>query len=188
MLVRYRKLLWGFVFAALTVGALVAPLPGLDRTAIHDEVVIARPPAQVFDFVATPRHWPAWHPASLAVAGATDHPLARGERVAETFMLARRGGVVVWTVIESQPPRTWSIEGVAAGHRVGTITYRLTPAMSPSLTPSAERTRFEREFRYRSPTLLFALINRLTLRDQLQAESTEAVRRLKSLLEAQPAS
>ncbi|WP_427306834.1 SRPBCC family protein [Cupriavidus sp. H39] len=180
MLVRHRKLLSGFIFAALTVGALLAPLPWLDRTAIHDEVVIARPAAQVFDFVATPRHWPAWHPASLAVAGATDHPLGRGERVAETFMLARRGGVVIWTVIESQPPRTWVIEGVAAGHRVGTIIYRMTP--------SAERTRFEREFRYRSPTLLFALINRLTLREQVQAESTEAVRRLKALLETQPPS
>jgi uncharacterized protein YndB with AHSA1/START domain len=188
MLVRHRKLLWGFTFAAVTVGALLAPLPWSDRTAILDEVVIARAPAQVFDFVATPRHWPDWHPASLGVAGATDHPLQRGERVAETFMLAQRGGVVVWTVIESQRPATWSIEGVAAGHRVGTITYRLTPAMSSSLTPSAERTRFEREFRYRSPTLLFALINRLTLRDQVQAESSEAVRRLKALLETQPSS
>lgn len=186
MLVRHRKLFWGFVFAAATVGALLAPLPGLDRTAIHDEVVIARPLALVFDFVATPRHWPAWHPASLGVAGATDHPLERGERVAETFMLARRGGVVVWTVIESQRPRTWSIEGVAAGRRVGTITYRLTPAITSSLAPAAESTRFEREFRYRSPTLLFALINRLMLRDQLQAESTDAVRRLKALLETEP--
>ncbi|MCO4862537.1 YbhB/YbcL family Raf kinase inhibitor-like protein [Cupriavidus sp. WGlv3] len=185
-MLRHRKLLWGFIFAAVTVGLLLAPLPWSDRTAVHVEVVIARPLAQVFDYVATPRHWPAWHPASLGVAGATDHPLERGERVAETFMAAQRGGVVVWTVIESQRPRTWSIEGVAGGQRVGTITYRLTPAITPSLTPAAERTRFEREFRYRSPTLLFALINRLMLREQLQAESTEALRRLKAVLETEP--
>ncbi|CAN7600744.1 YbhB/YbcL family Raf kinase inhibitor-like protein [Cupriavidus necator] len=184
MLVRHRKPFWGLIFAAITVGMLLAPLPWSDRTAIHDEVVIARPPGQVFDYVSTPRHWPEWHPASLGVAGATDHPLGQGERVTETFMVAQRGGAVVWTVIESQRPRTWSIEGVADGRRVGTITYRLTPAMTPSLTPSAERTRIEREFRYRSPTLLFALINRLMLRERVQAESTEAVRRLKALLEA----
>ncbi|WP_354683747.1 SRPBCC family protein [Cupriavidus necator] len=184
MLRRYRKPIRGLIFAAITVAALLVPLPWADRTHIHDEVMIARPPAQVFDYVTTPENWPKWHPASLKVAGATDHPLRHGERVTETFIIAERGGVVVWTVIESQRPRTWSIDGMVNGRRVGTITYRLTPAMTPSLTPSAESTRFEREFRYRSPTLLFALINRLTLRQDIQAESTEAVRRLKALLEA----
>lgn len=181
---RHKKLIWVLIVAVVMVAALFVPLPWTDRTRIHDEVVIARPPAEVFAYVSTPQNWPKWHPSSLGVTGATDHSLAPGERVTETFVVAGRSGVVVWTVTESQPPRTWSVEGEIEGRKAGTVTYTLTPAMTPSLTPSAERTRFEREFTYRSPTLLFALLNRVLLRARIQAESTEAVNRLKARLEA----
>ena len=158
-MLRFRKPVWGLIFAALTVALLLVPLPWADRTSIHDEVVIARTPAEVFDYIATPQHWPAWYPASGAVAGATDHPLALGERVAESFVAGERSAVVIWTVTINQRPRVWAIAGeVPGGRRAGTITYKLTPAMTPSLTPSAESTRFEREFSYQSPTLLFALL------------------------------
>ncbi|MFJ4292314.1 SRPBCC family protein [Cupriavidus sp. NPDC089707] len=184
-MLRFRKPIWGLIFAALAVALLLVPLPWADRTSIHDEVVIARTPAEVFDYISTPQHWPAWYPASGAVAGATDHPLGLGERVAESFVAGERSAVVIWTVTISQRPRIWAIAGeVPGGRRAGTITYKLTPAMTPSLTPSAESTRFEREFSYQSPTLLFALINRLMLRSRLQSESAEAVRRLKARLEA----
>lgn len=181
---RHKTLIWGLIIAVVIVAALFVPLPWADRTRIHNEVVIARPPAVVFNYVSTPQNWPKWHPSSLGVSGATDHSLAPGERVTETFVVAGRSGVVVWTVTDSKPPRTWSIEGEIEGRKAGTVTYTLTPAMTPSLTPSAESTRFEREFTYRSPTLLFALLNRLVLRPRIQAESTEAVRRLKARLEA----
>jgi hypothetical protein len=118
------------------------------------------------------------------VAGATDHSLRPGERVTETFVVAGRSGVVVWTVTKSDPPRTWWIEGEIAGRKAGTVAYTLTPALTPSLTPSEESTRFEREFSYQSPTLLFVLLNRLMLRPRIEAESAEAVRRLKAKLEA----
>jgi hypothetical protein len=76
------------------------------------------------------------------------------------------------------------IEGEIEGRKAGTVTYTLTPALTPSLTPTSESTRFERDFTYQSPTLLFLLVNRLVLRPRIEAESTDAVGRLKAKLEA----
>ena len=181
---RHKTLFWILIAAATGTAALFVPLPWTDITRIHNEVVIARPPAAVFDYVSTPGNWPAWHPSSLGVAGATDHSLRPGERVTETFVVAGRSGVVVWTVTKSDPPRAWMIEGEIAGRKAGTVAYTLTPALTPSLTPTEESTRFAREFSYQSPTLLFVLMNRLVLRPRIEAESAEAVRRLKAKLEA----
>lgn len=181
---RHKALWWGILAVIIIVAALFVPLPWADRTRIHNEVIIARPPAEVFDYVSTPGNWPAWHPSSLGVSGATDHPLATGERVTETFVVAGRSGVVVWTVTDSKRPREWVIEGEIEGRKAGTVTYTLTPALTPSLTPTSESTRFERDFTYQSPTLLFLLMNRLVLRPRIEAESTDAVGRLKAKLEA----
>ncbi|KAF7962894.1 polyketide cyclase [Cupriavidus sp. UYMU48A] len=171
------------VVVAIGIALLFVPLPWTDTTRIHNEAVIARPPAAVFDYVSTPGNWPSWHPSSLGVAGATDHSLQPGERVTETFVVAGRSGVVVWTVTKSDPPRAWVIEGEIEGRKAGTVTYTLTPALTPTLTPAEESTRFERDFTYHSPTLLFVLLNRVVLRPRIEAESAEAVRRLKARLE-----
>jgi hypothetical protein len=52
--------------------------------------VIHRSPEVAFDYVTTPGNWPDWHPSSLGVTGATDHPLDGGERCAEHFRVAGR--------------------------------------------------------------------------------------------------
>src|SRR5579864_7432858 len=89
------------ILAALVViGLLFLPLPqqvGLD-TRIVTVASIQRPSKVVFDYVTTPAHWPVWHPSSLAVRGAVDHPLDLGEQVAEEFRVAGRHGSLVWTV------------------------------------------------------------------------------------------
>jgi uncharacterized protein YndB with AHSA1/START domain len=162
----------------LIVAVFVIPLPrsaALD-TRIVTSTAIDRPPAVVFDFVTTPGHWPAWHPSSLSVSGQTDHPLNVGEKVTESFRVAGRRGVVVWTVRQRDPPRKWSIDGEIDGKFAGTVTYRLAP--------DASGTRFTREFTYRAPSLWFALINGIVLRKKIQSESDEAVARLKQLLES----
>jgi hypothetical protein len=43
-----------------------------------------------------------------------------------------------------------------------------------------------RELAYSSPNLLFALLNSLSVRAQVEAESVEALRRLKQAIEAGP--
>jgi uncharacterized protein YndB with AHSA1/START domain len=136
---------------------------------------IARPPEEVFAYVTTPGHWPEWHPSSRGVTGATDHSLAIGEEVTESFLVAGRRGKAKWTVRERAEPRRWAIFGQVEGGGTGTITY--------TLAPQEDGTSFEREFTYQMNNPLLALLDRLILRRRIEAESTEALRRLKKRLE-----
>jgi uncharacterized protein YndB with AHSA1/START domain len=145
-------------------------------TTIFSAIDICRPVEAVYEFVTTPGNWPRWHPSSLGVTGAVDHSLQVGERCTEAFHVAGRRGEVVWTVIAREAPQRWSIEGVIVGRMSGgTVTYTLTR------TPGG--TRFERKFVYPTPGLLFALADRLVYSRRVEAESTEALRRLKDCLE-----
>ncbi len=168
------------VAVAIALVALVAAallwLPIEDNTTIDNTIVIERPPDAVFTYVTTPGNWPKWHPASKAVSGATDHSLAAGERVIEDFVVAGRAGRVAWTVVKREPPRLWVIEGDVDGRKAGVITYTLAPV--------AEGTRFERHFVYPSSNLLFAIVNRFSIRSKVEQESDRAVRNLKRVLES----
>jgi uncharacterized protein YndB with AHSA1/START domain len=170
-----RKLLLAVALVVAVAVVLFAPLPFGDVTRINNAVIIHRPPEAVFDYVTTPANWPKWHPSSLGVAGATDHPLQVGEQTTEDFLVAGRRGQALWTVTEREAPRFWRIEATVEGRRAASVTY--------TLRPSAEGTRFERELIYPSRNLLFALLNGLSIREQVQAESAEAVARLKQRLE-----
>lgn len=164
------------VGVAVLALAVLGPLPFDDRTAIRHEVVIAQPPELVFAYVTTPAGWPAWHPSSIAVHGMVDHSLLRGEQVTEDFVVAGYRGQAVWRVLARDAPRRWMIEGEIDGRPAGHVTYRLAP--------DAGGTRFERELVYPSRHLLFLVMNRLRIRARVEAESAEAVRRLKQVLEA----
>lgn len=148
-----------------------------NMTHIHTAIAINRPIQEVFDYVTTPANWPRWHPASRAVSGATNHSLDVGEKVTEDFQTAGRRGTVVWTVVARQAPRSWVIAGKVTGSEgEGVITY--------TLSPHAQGTTFAREFVYGSPTVLFYIINKVTLRNAIMAESEKALRRLKQQLES----
>uniref|UniRef100_UPI003F86978F SRPBCC family protein n=1 Tax=Cupriavidus ulmosensis TaxID=3065913 RepID=UPI003F86978F len=171
-----------FVALLVLVGAaavLLLPLPRSWRGVTHivNEVTIAQPDAVVFDYVSTPANWPDWHPSSLAVTGAAaGHSLLPGEQVTETFSVAGRRGQVVWTAVERTPSSAWMIQGSIDGRAAGAVRYTL--AQTP------QGTHFRREFTYAAPNLLFALTNWLVLRKRIEAESTEAVTRLRAVLEA----
>jgi len=111
----------------------------------------------------------------LGVEGATDHSLEPGEQVTEEYRVAERRGRVVWTVREREAPRRWGIDSRVEGCGSGTITYALGPHL--------EGTAFERDFIYAMPNPLLAVLDRLVFRHRLEAESTEALRRLKDVLE-----
>jgi uncharacterized protein YndB with AHSA1/START domain len=148
-------------------------------TRIHTTTHIDAPVERVFEYATTPGNWPDWHPSSLGVSGATDHPLGPGELVTEEFRVAGRRGRVVWTVREREAPRRWVIEGEAEGGGGGTITY--------TLTPDAGGTTFERELVYTISNRPLALLDRLVLRRRVAAESAEALGRLKAALERREA-
>ncbi|WP_295997534.1 SRPBCC family protein [Rugamonas sp.] len=162
---------------ALLVGVavlLLAPVP-LPPTRIHNSVTIARAPAEVYAYVTTPANWPRWHPSSLAVSGATDHPLRVGEQVGEDFLVAGYRGRVTWTVTQRQAPALWTISGKIDDGGSGRVNYRLTAVAGGTL--------FERDFDYARPNLLFVLADSFRLRRLITAESAEALRRLKAALE-----
>ena len=143
-------------------------------TRIHTTIDIPRPPEAVFDFVTNPGSWPQWHPSSLGVSGVTDHSLEVGEQVTEAFRVAGRRGSVTWTCIERDRPHRWAIEGSPQEGGSGTISYLLTAHDGG--------TRFERTFVYHMPNRLWKLANRLFIRRRIEAESKEALRRLKEAL------
>ena len=173
---RWPRLLAVAAIVLAALGALlVAPLE-LGPSHIVTAIDIARPGALVFAYVTTPGHWPEWHPSSLAVYGSVGHPLLVGESVREDFLVAGRRGRVTWRVSTCEPGRTWRIAGEIDGRPAGIVTYRLTP--------QAAGTHFVREFDYESPNLLFGMLNVLTLRSRIEAESQQAVARLKARLES----
>jgi uncharacterized protein YndB with AHSA1/START domain len=163
--------------AAVVAGAFM-PLPFEDSTSVANTVFIARTPEAVFGYVTTPGTWPKWHPSSLSVSGATDHSLIKGERVSENFRVAGRTGEAIWTVIDSEAPRSWIISGNISGREAGSVRY--------TLSPEASGTKFTREFVYHSPNMLFVIANRLTVRRQIESESALAVQQLRQLLESTP--
>ncbi len=174
-----RTLFVGFLVLAGAAAVLLLPLPQSWRPVTHivNEATIAQPDAVVFDYVSTPANWPNWHPSSLAVTGASaGHSLLPGEQVTETFSVAGRRGQVVWTAVERSPSSAWMIQGTIDGREAGAVRYTL--AQTP------EGTHFRREFSYAAPNLLFALTNWLVLRKRIEAESAEAVTRLRAVLEA----
>ncbi len=148
-------------------------------TRICNTVQIQVPIEEAFDYVTTPGNWPAWHPSSLGVSGATNHSLEPGEKVTEEYLVAGRRGSVEWTVRERTPPRRWVIEGRVTGGGGGTITYTLTPQESGAV--------FERDFVYTMSNALLALLDRLVLRRRVEAESAEALRRLRDVLKRKTA-
>ncbi len=64
-------------------------------TRIYTTIRVEEPPERLFEYVTTPGNWPAWHPSSLGVSGATDHSLEPGETVTEEYTVAGRRGRVI---------------------------------------------------------------------------------------------
>jgi hypothetical protein len=137
---------------------------------------ISRSAADVFAFVTTPGNWPLWHPSSLAVSGATDHPLIVGEQVKEDYRVAGRRGSTVWTVTEREPPFRWTI--VSDPQHPGRAKIRYT------LSTSAGGTTFRRDLTYEFANPVLKVLDWALYRRRIRAESETAVGLLKKILEA----
>ncbi len=141
------------------------------KTAIN----IRKPIEEVFAYVTTPEGWLRWHPSSVSITGDTDHSLKVGEQVKEEFVVAGRLGSVTWTVIDREVPKRWVISGCVEEAGSGEIAY--------FLAPGDNGISFEREFTYRMDNWVLSLLDWLLIRRRIQAESTEAMQRLKRILE-----
>ena len=146
-------------------------------TRIYNSIQISHPIERVFDFVTTPSKWPQWHPASVSVSGNANHSLLPGETVTEKIHVAGHSGEARWLVRERSVPHRWVIDGTGKNGGAAMITY--------TLTPYSGGTTFERELVYAMPNPLFAVLDWLILHRRMRADSGEALRRLKRLLESQ---
>lgn len=167
-----------FVLATVAIIAVLslAPLPFERETHVVNVITLRQPPQVVYDYVTTPATWPKWHPASLAVEGATERPLGLGGEVAEEFRLAGRHGIIHWKVVEAQPPLTWRIEGEVNRRPSGEVRYKLTP--------EGTGTRFERDFIYRTPNLLFLVLDPIFIGPRVRAESAQGALQLTQAFDA----
>lgn len=167
-----------FLLGAVAIVALLSllPLPFERATHVVSVATLRAPPQVVYDYATTPANWPKWHPASLAVQGATDHPLTVGEEVAEEFRLAGRHGILHWKVVEAKPPYEWRIEGEVNRRPSGEVRYRLTS--------DGTGTRFERDFMYRTPNLLFLILDPIFIGPRMRAESAQGAKQLEQVFEA----
>lgn len=145
-------------------------------TRIYNSIQINRPIERVFDFITTPANWPQWHPASVSVGGNAEHSLLPGEKITEEISVAGHRGQVAWLVRERSAPRRWVIDGNGKDGGRATITY--------TLSPHPDGTNFERELVYTMPNALLAVLDWLIIRSRMKADSAEALRRLKRLLES----
>ena len=174
-----RILIWIVVVTAAIAALLFAPLPWPDSVAttrIVDGVDIGAPPERVYAYVTAPVNWPRWHPQSRAVSGTIDRTPQPGEQTIEDFEIAGRKGRATWTSVAVDPPRRWEFAGHGEGGGGARIVY--------TLTPTSGGTHFQRELVYRGPNLAFAIVNALQVRAVMDADSAEAVRRLKRSIEA----
>jgi uncharacterized protein YndB with AHSA1/START domain len=145
---------------------------------IVTQIHIDRAMEEVFDFLTTPGNWPRWHPSSLGVRGAVDHSLDVGEQVTEEYRVAGQTGTAVWTVRERAAPVRWVIDGVAESGNEATITY--------TLTGDPHGTQFHRELELTKLPALDPKMDRTAFQRVVDEESTEALRRLKKVLEGPP--
>jgi hypothetical protein len=164
------------VAALLALGAAALLLVPASGSHVASTVRIHREVADVFAFFTTPKNWPRWHPASISVAGATDHSLAAGEEVTEELRMGAGKGRVVWRVTESNAPSLWRIEGTPeSGDARVTIAY--------SLRMDGQDTVFERNMDYQFNRLWLRVLDLLFIRRHMEQESQEALSNAKQILE-----
>ena len=161
--------------ALLVYGAAAFFVSRISASHVVSSIRIHREMADVFDFFTTPKNWPRWHPASISVAGATDHSLASGEEVTEEFRTGNGKGRTVWRVTAREAPHLWRIENTPAGDARFTITYRLRQ--------DERDTVFERDMQYQFNRLWLVVLDPLFIRNRMERELEQALSNAKQILE-----
>jgi len=142
-------------------------------TEVANSIAIDGPIESVFDLVTTTRYWPEWHPATEAVSGQTERPLALADQVTERAVIGGRVHEGTWTVTEHSRPSHVVLQ--IEGGRIQ-ITYRFT---------AAERaTDLRRELRYRPQDFAGGADDPGGLEQRMRAQSQLALERLKPQVES----
>jgi len=138
---------------------------------IVSTVSIVGPAVAVFDLITAARFWPEWHPASRAVGGVTQRPYQLGDLIHERGEVSGISFQIRWKVVEHVRP-------VRVVLQAETLPFRIIYAFH---TRNAT-TEFRRELEYDAAAFT-AVGDPEAMGRLLHAQSEEALRRLKELVE-----
>jgi hypothetical protein len=141
-------------------------------TDVVNAIHIDGPVEAVFDLVTTTRYWPQWHPATEAVGGVTDRPLALGDQIFESARIGGRLHEGTWTVAEHLRPVRVVLQ---IGDGRIQITYRFAQF--------EQQTELRRELRYRPEDFAGGATDPAALAERMHAQSQTALEQLKPLVE-----
>jgi hypothetical protein len=139
---------------------------------IANTITIAGPAVAVFDLVTIARFWPEWHPASRGVGGVTQRPYQLGDFVHERGELAGIPFQVAWKVEAHIRPSRVVLRAETPPAR---IIY--------TFESRGGTTEFRRELEYEETAFRARAADGDALRRLMHAQSEEALRRLKELVE-----
>jgi uncharacterized protein YndB with AHSA1/START domain len=137
-----------------------------------NSVTIDGAPEAVFDLITTARFWSQWHPATTAVSGVTERPYRLGDRINERGRIGKAEFNVVWRVTEHVRPRTVVLQAEGSPAR---ITY--------SFSARGSGTEFIRKLEYKPADLGSVAADSNEIKRIMQAQSEQAVKQLKALVE-----
>lgn len=147
---------------------------------LENEVMIHRPPREVFRYVTQPWRWHEWHPASESATPST-WELGVGDSFDEIVSMRPFGWVPIrmrrqlrWTVIHSEAPKLWEVHGTSR-----TIDVRVRYEIDP-----VGGTRFRRTFHYAVKGWMRFIERRFVL-PRMRMQSVVALQNLKNALETQ---
>ncbi len=144
---------------------------GFFVASIVSTVSIVGPAVAVFDLVTTARFWPEWHPASRAVGGVIQRPYQMGDLIHERGEVNGIAFQIRWRVVEHVRP-------VRVVLQAETLPFRILYAFHTR----NGTTEFRRELEYDTAAFTAAADPEAMVR-LLHAQSEEALRRLKELVE-----
>jgi uncharacterized protein YndB with AHSA1/START domain len=143
--------------------------------AAESSTSIARPAAEVFEFVADVRNDPRWHTDILEAHLTGEEPIGQGSTFAvkfKPFMGQSEGSV---TVAKYEPPRRLELRG-----QMG----KMAPTLTLSVEPQGDGSRFTRRVGMEPPGIMRLLAP--FMKGTFRKQNAGFVENLKRVLETQP--
>jgi uncharacterized membrane protein len=145
-------------------------------TRIERQLVIERPPSEVFALLTDLDRLPEWATIVVGTRDVSDLPLRVGCTFRQTLRVLGREVESDWRVTELEAPRRVAYEATAPGG--GTLTMRQT------VVPGDGGSRVELELDYEVPGgWLGELLDRGLIEQQNEREAEQSLERLKRLAE-----
>lgn len=137
---------------------------------------VARPVADVYDFIVNVENVPKWQPAVIESRRVTPGPVRVGAEFTEVAKLLGRRVETVCTFTELEPNRTIAFHATSSGPFSYDTRYTLEPAGSGTRIQIAGRFRFKGLWRLLEPIL----------GGEVRKESAQEVQAMKAAIEGRP--